>query len=144
MRITTLFLFLLFEPLLIHASNPPIDPFAAIQSQGNITISDGSSFYRFGKDGSFLSDSVQGNGGRTIKGTWKRSTNRANISFIVVGQWGWINGLGSGEDFRMMVLDVRYGTFRARRPNESPEMGNRIFDCYFLIDELHSVPKPPP
>ena len=142
MKTTTLLLLLLLAPLVSRAGEPRINPFTAIQDQGSITITDGSSFYRFSKDGTFYSAYVNQLGGRIIKGTWKRSTDRANNSFVVVGQWGWVNGLSSSEDFRTMVLDIRQGIFRDRRPSESSEMGDRIFDCYFLIDELHRVPKP--
>ena len=144
MEPATFFLFLLFVPFVSQAVDVPIDPFTAIQAQGSIRITDGSSFYRFNKDGSFLSEFVHTNGGRTIKGTWKRSTDRANISFVVFGEWSWINGLSSPGDLRMMVLDVRQGTFRDRRPKEPSEMGDRIFDCYFYIDELRSTTKPMP
>lgn len=144
MKVTAFLMFLLFMPLVSRARDVRIDPFAAIEAHGSITISDGSSFYRFSKDGAFFSGFVGEDGGRTITGTWKRSTDRPNVSFVVVGKWSWINGLSRWEDPRMMVLELGMGTFRDRHANELLEMGDRLFDCYFFIDELRTVLKPTP
>jgi len=120
----------------LYAGETQITPLDAIQSKGSITISDGSSFYTFRKDGSFESGPC-GFSGRTISGKWHLSENRPNRLFVVDGRWGWINGLSRSGDFRKIVFDIRPGTFRKTSSQEQQfTLGAEIFQCYFLIDEL--------
>jgi hypothetical protein len=133
--------FLILLPLfcismLLEAGDGKIAPMDAIRDKEYITIFDGSSFYTFRKDGSFDSGPC-GIGGRRITGTWAPSQDRPNISFVVDGQWSWIDGLSNSEDFRRMVFDIRPGVFRKTTDEESHFLLSReIFQCYFVIDEL--------
>ena len=127
--------------MLLEAADVRIAPLDAIRDKESITISDGSSFYTFRKDGSFDSGPC-GLGGRRITGTWAISDDRPNTSFVVDGQWSWINGLSNAEDFRRMIFDIRPGVFRKTTDEESHfTLGSEIFQCYFLIDELTKKPK---
>lgn len=119
------------------AANPGIQPLDAIKEKGSITLVDGSSFYSFYKDGTFLSGPL-GLCGRSIEGTWSISTNQPNRSFIVDGRWSWINGLSRPDDLRTMVVDIRAGEFRPISKSEAAFglKAKEIFQCYFLIVEL--------
>jgi len=135
-------LFALFWiPTFLKADDARIAPLDAIRENESITISDGSSFYTFRKDGSF--DSGPGGiSGRRITGTWTISQDRPNPSFVVDGQWSWINGLSNPDDFRRIVFDIRPGVFRKTSDEASHfSLSSQIFQCYFLIDELTKKPK---
>ncbi len=128
-------------PLVSLAEEAVIQPIQAIQEKGSVTISDGSSFYTFRKDGTFDSGPL-GFGGRTISGRWRLDESRINNpAFVVDGKWGWINGLSRSDDYRRIVFDIRPGKFRKASVEEDHRCPE-IFQCYFLIEELVSRSQP--
>ncbi len=127
-------------PQVSLAEDVVIPPIQAIQEKGSVTISDGSSFYTFRKDGTFDSGPL-GFGGRTISGRWRLDESRPNPAFVVDGKWGWINGLSRSDDLRRIVFDIRPGKFRKASVEEG-QWYPEIFQCYFLIEELVPQSKP--
>ncbi len=136
MKIAFLSLLLTIAPVFGASDDTAIAPLKAIEQDGSISISDGSSFFTFTKDGSFQSGPL-GVSGRTFEGHWTAH----ELTFTVEAKLGWMNGLSTGKDYRRIVFviyDVR------KRPSETkPSFGPAVlYDSYFLIDELVSIPKP--
>src|SRR6185436_17231412 len=98
MRVIVIALFLFAVPNVITAeSRSPID---IIQAEGQFLFSDGSSYYLFKKEGTFISEPL-GISGRVITGTWTCPDNR---EFVIQGRWSWINGLSARDDYREMRM----------------------------------------
>jgi len=130
-----LFVSLSLLPLACPAEDQVAEPALAIQERGSITVSDGSSFYTFNKDGTFLSG-PWGISGRMIEGRWRQEPGSRN-RFLVEGRWSWMNGTSLPHDFRKMVVVVYPGTFN-KVPKDRLGFASvdEILDCYFIIDGL--------
>jgi hypothetical protein len=112
-----------------------------VQQEGQFIFSDNSSVYVFKKDGTFNSCPL-GMSGRTITGTWKAD----EPLFEIQGVWSWINGLSALDDRRKMILYVSpRGTFKTidHLPCSTESMPIKVYDCYFLVEELSKIPKAP-
>jgi len=128
-------------PQVSLAEEAEIPPIQAIQEKGSVTISDGSSFHTFRKDGTFDSGPL-GICGRTISGRWRLDErSRPNTVFVVDGRWGWINGPSRSDDHRRIVFYIWSGKFRKASVEEDHRCPE-IFQCYFLIEELVSQSQP--
>ena len=99
-----------------------------INSDGDLTISDGSSFYTFKKDGSFVSGPC-GISGRTMLGSWRAPGGDGGkiVSFLVDAKIGWMNGITPVKDVRTIRIII-YPPFERVNPH--------LYHCYFLIDEM--------
>ena len=137
---TTLFAFLLATiPLAAIAEEASLLPLKAIEQFGSISITDGSSFYMFSKDGSFRSGPL-GMSGRELEGRWTADETR----FTVTAKLGWVNGASMGHDYRRIVF-VIYSVRKHPPPQTDPFVAGahpEFFDGYFLIDELVRIPEP--
>jgi hypothetical protein len=102
-----------------------------INSEGSLTINDGSSFYTFKKDGSFLSGPC-GISGRTMSGSWRApgGDTSKTVLFEIDAQVGWMNGIQPPHDFRTIKMWVYPGFYRDKSATAGP------YKCYFLIDEM--------
>jgi len=120
-----------------------------INTEGILTISDGSSTYTFKKDGTFVSMPV-GISGRTIEGKWSslgvQSPMDLTVRFVVNGKWGWVNGISPNDDHRTMALWI----YPVSSPTQvrvcwpflgSSNLNAKVYKCYFLIDELRKKPE---
>ena len=135
---TLLFLFFSAASLVAAADDTLIPPLKAIEQFGGIAISDGSSYFRFSKDGSFESGPI-GISGRTMKGHW---TKNSDGFFVATARLGWVNGISSGDQYRRIVFHISHVTKRAVPLKPGFGTSAEIFDSYFLIDEMVSIPKP--
>lgn len=134
----TLLIFLLSSAQCIAATeDTSIPALQAIEQFGGITITDGSSFFTFSKDGSFQSGPL-GMSGRAFKGRWISS----GLTFKVTAKLGWINGLSTDQEYRRIDFVIYH--VQKRQPKEKPFNGKQpeLFDSYFFIDELVKIPKP--
>ena len=141
-----------FTPAVLAAPVPPMSPSAyqIIQKEGRLVFTDGSSYYDFEKDGTFRSGPWEMSG-RTIDGQWKRQNSTDDFSpLIVQGTWSWMNGLSQVNDKRQMIMEV-YPKINQPKEREHatilPTIGNaprraKLRSCYFVIDELVTLPKP--
>lgn len=134
-RLLFLSVLLSILPLACPAEDRLSEPSLAIEERGSLTLSDGSSFYTFNKDGTFLSG-PWGISGRTIEGRWSREEGSRN-RFLVEGRWSWMNGTSTLDDFRKMILVVYPGTFK-KVPKDRLGFASvdEVLDCYFIIDGL--------
>jgi hypothetical protein len=77
-------------------------PSEIIHDEGQFVFSDGSSYYLFKKDGTFISEPL-GLTGRVITGTWTCQDDRL---FVIQRRWTWINGLSPRDDYRQMKIVI--------------------------------------
>jgi hypothetical protein len=119
-----------------------LDPAKVLETNGVLTITDGSSFYVFRTNGTFSSMPVDGFSGRTFHGTWTPDFSSAVAKFTAVAQMGWINGISSGDEYRKIVFFIYMGHEKAAGTDYRYSPTKTIFDCYFIIDELVKIPKP--
>jgi len=119
-----------------------LDPVKVLETNGVLTITDGSSFYVFRTNGTFTSGPVDGFSGRTFVGTWSPDFSNAVAKFTVVARMGWINGISSGDEFRKIVFFIYVGHEKQAGTDYRYSPTKTIFDCYFIIDELVKIPKP--
>jgi hypothetical protein len=110
----------------------------AMEQFGSISISDGSSFFTFSKDGSFRSEPL-GTSGRTLEGRWTVSDG---IRFSVIAKLSWVNGGSSEQDYRRIVFVIYHVRKRPPEPELSARSRIDLFDSYFFIDELVKIPRP--
>lgn len=115
-----------------------LEPMKAIEQFGAITIGDGSSYFSFAKDGSFQSGPLNISG-RTMKGYWIKGENGR---FVVTARLGWINGVSTGNEYRRIVFQIWNGSKNGKKTMIAPGLAEPDFDCYFLIDEMITIPKP--
>jgi len=129
---------------------PPPDPAVEMQKSG-ITLTDGSSFYTFAKDGTFRSGPV-GISGRTFEGHWKLGEHYAGSAakVIVEAKFGWDNGLSPRNDYRRIVFAIYSGTTIRYEPDKDVNgkplhrgmMPESYYKCYWIIDEFTKISKP--
>jgi len=120
------------------AEDPALKPLEAIEQYGSISISDGSSWYTFNKDGSFRSGPFSISG-RTFNGRWEQEGQK----FTVTAQLGWANGFVIENEYRRIKFVIYYVT--KIPPEKGPVLGERpkdMFSSYFIIDELVKIPAP--
>jgi len=137
MKIALLFLLLTSAQFIAAAEDMRMPPLKAIKQFGSVSISDGSSFFTFFKDGTFRSGPL-GISGREFDGRWTAS----DTTFTVNAKLGWKNGASTGKDYRRIVF-VIYDV--QKRPPETMlglMLHPDLFDGYFIIDELIKIPKP--
>jgi hypothetical protein len=130
---------ILFVPPLC-AEQYPI-PEKIIQNEVQFIFSDGSSYYRFVKDGSFLSGPM-GESGRTINGTWK--TNLGSSSFVVTGKLGWLNGITESEAVTIKMVMVIYPPQDEEKEIKAFWAAHatqpiRVYKPYFFIQQLNAL-----
>jgi hypothetical protein len=120
---------------LAHAAPAPLPSFAEIiKENGTVCITDGSSLFKFSKNGSFSQEPIFISG-RTVQGKW--TTDSEGALFTITGNWGWMNGMSPLSDPRRMVLVIypgEFGTINFRNYHL------RINKCYFEIEELVKTP----
>lgn len=137
MKIALLFLLLTSAQFIAAAEDTRMPPLKAIEQFGSVSITDGSSFFTFSKDGTFRSGPL-GSSGREFEGHWTAS----DTIFTVIAKLGWKNGASTGKDYRRIIF-VIYDV--QKRPPE-PKLGLMLhpdfFDGYFIIDELVKIPRP--
>ena len=121
-----------------------------IQKEGRLVFTDGSSYYDFERNGLFYSGPL-GLSGRTIEGTWKLATaNDFAGPLVIQGTWGWVNGFSAINDTREMMMSVyprtgqpaRKGSDAVLSPVGRAPRRAKLRSCYFVIDELVTLPKP--
>ncbi len=121
------------------ADDAYLSPLKAIEQFGRISISDGSSFYTFSKDGSFHSGPL-GISGREFDGHWTADDTR----FTVIAKLDWMNGDSTGHDYRRIVFVIYY--VEKYPPEKKPSVASQphldLWNSYFLIDELEKIPEP--
>jgi len=134
------FLIALFfvSSIFVLADDTLIPPLKAIEQFGSISVSDGSSYYMFAKDGSFQSGPL-GQSGRTMTGRWSKD---ADGRLVATAKLGWINGISSKDQYRRIVFFISHVSNRAVEPNPNPFFHRVPFDSYFFIDEMTVIPKP--
>lgn len=136
MKIVFLSLFLTIASVWGAPEDAPITPLKAIEKDGSLSISDGSSFFTFSKDGSFQSGPL-GMSGRTFEGRWTAHER----TFTVEAKLEWINGPSLSREYRRIVFVIY--DLRKRSSETKPTFGPAVlYDSYFLIEELVSIPKP--
>lgn len=118
------------------AQQPTTPPSVAsiIEAEGVFALSDGSSTFRLHRGGTFVMEPV-GISGQTVKGVWKL-TDLGH--FVIVGKWGWVNGLSMPNDYRRMKLYISY---HGGEPKALPRGSIKAHPCYFLIQEMVKVDK---
>ena len=123
------------------AADPKIiEPLEAIEQFGGFAVSDGSSYFSFSKDGSFESGPIRSSG-RTMSGRWAKGTNGR---LVATAKLGWENGFQpAAAQYRRVVFHVSYLTKRAVPIALESGKPAEIFDSYFFIDEMTSIPTPP-
>ena len=133
-------LFLLASTALAADSNVT-DPMTVLNSEGLLVLSDGSSLYRFNKDGTLYSHPL-GLSGRAFSGTWTAIDSQPTI-FTAIANFYWQNGASEIDDYREITFAIYSGKLRPSNPQSIGETAYaKIFDCYFIIQELKKVPKP--
>lgn len=111
---------------------------SAIEEYGGFTITDGSSYFTFSKDGKFNSGPM-GLSGRQLKGAW---TLADNSEFTVIAKIEWANGMQPVDEYRRIVFRISSVRKRAVRPTVSLGAPTELFDSYCLIEEFVKIPKP--
>jgi hypothetical protein len=132
---------LLIASTALAAENNSTDPMTVLDSEGLLVVSDGSSIYRFNKDGTFLSH-PSGMSGRAFRGTWT-AKDRQPSKFTAIAELYWQNGFSAVDDYREITFLIYPGHVRPASQRSIGEAGyEHIFDCYFIIEELKKIPKP--
>ena len=125
--------------LLLTAEPEPRGALELIKAEGELVLTDTASFFVFKADGTFQS-SPNGMSGRTLSGTWKSAPGEP-LLFEVIAQHSWLNGASAKDDYRKLVFAIYPGTTRAFTPSLGASV-KRVFDGYWLIQELTKVAKP--
>ena len=110
-----------------------------LKKEGQFVFIDGSSYYRFNKDGTFDSGPF-GVSGRTIRGKWK---SEGDYTFVIEGDWAWQNGPSPKVDRRRLTLSVfpplSEQQVDAEQLDFIPKKSKtaiKVHRCYAVIDEL--------
>jgi hypothetical protein len=118
------------------ANDDYLAPNVIIERAGFIKISDGSSIYKFSKDGQFESYPV-GISGRTMQGHW---TSAGESQFTVIATMGWVNGMVSATPETKKIIFIIYPTSYVA-PHGKTET---LHKPYFIIDKMVTIPAKPP
>ena len=125
---------------LLWAQSAGLDPHQAIEEDGSITLSDGSSYYTFSRGGGFLSGPI-GKTGRRLEGTWKADAVLEPGYFSVVAGYEWMDGeTWKKEGYRKIRFRIGPGEKRPFREQMVPAISE--FHAYFVIEELITIPAP--
>lgn len=139
MKLTTAFALLLTVASVAFAKAGIPKFTEIIDAQGKCVFTDGSSTYQFYKDGSFVLEPNDMFSGRTIKAKWTSEDGRI---FVIVGKWGWLNGISKDDDYRELTLSV---TLRSDQPEGVDNPGYvkrmKVWPVYFTVEELKSITK---
>ena len=110
-----------------------------LKKEGQFVFTDASSYFRFNKDGTFDSGPLKVSG-RTIRGKWKAE---GDYSYVVEGDWGWLNGVSPKVDRRKLTLYVFPPLSEQTMDPEQLEFipkksktAIKIHKCYVVIDEI--------
>ena len=122
----------------VSAAEPTYWPQEALDKFGAFTITDGSSYFTFSRDGKFKSGPM-GLSGRELSGTW---TVADKTEMTVVARVGWMNGLQPQDDYRRIVLRISSLHKRTTQPAVSFGAPADLFDGYFYIEEFVKISKP--
>lgn len=133
-----LLLFLIVSFRAAAAADAPISALEAIEQFGRVSVSDGTSYFSFAKDGSFDSGPLDLSG-RTLRGRW---INGVDGRIVVTARLGLKNGISSGNQYRRIVFFIWHVSRRAREPATTAEPPASRFDSHFLIEEMLQIPKP--
>ncbi len=130
--------YLMLLPLAASAIDVSRSALEAINHLGGISISDGSSYFTFFKDGRFASEPV-GASGRTMHGQWVIGSSGR---LIATANFSWLNGVSTGDDYRKIVFVIASTSLPAveAKPQRGPPA--TLVDAYFYIDEMVNMPKP--
>lgn len=132
--VAVLFLFCLCTPV-FSEQFPLVEEI--IKAEGQFVFTDGSSYYRLDKDGTFESGPLSLSG-RTISGKWH--TNPGSSSFEINGKWGFMNGLSLKDDERKMVMIINapqsISSEKAEPWAASFKQPTKIYQTYFIIQQL--------
>jgi hypothetical protein len=101
MKVSLVFLLIFAACLQLQAAETT-NPGDIIQKEGELLIADGSSYYRFSKNGVFDSGPLDVSG-RTIRGEWKQS---GDYFFVIEGEWSWANGISNPGDRRRLCMII--------------------------------------
>jgi hypothetical protein len=128
--------------VLCLAATASVHPGTLFKTDGRLVIGDGSSYYVFRTNGTFLSAPV-GMSGRTFEGTCVATIESDRVSFTVHATKGWMNGPTLHDEYRIIFVVHSGGTKRAEKPYILREpKADGVYDGYFLIEELVKVAKP--
>ena len=118
------------------------EPYEAIEKFGGFAVSDGSSYFSFSKDGTFISGPMRGESGRTMTGRWAKAKDHRFL--IATVKLGWDNGFQPAQpEYRRVAFLVSYLRKSPKPTTPMHERSIEIFDSYFLIDEMTIIPQPP-
>jgi hypothetical protein len=116
------------------------EPLELIKTEGELVLTDSASFFVFKADGTFQSFPT-GMSGRTLSGTWKSPPGEPQI-FEVIALHSWLNGVSAPDDYRKIGFAIYSGKTRPFTGSPMAASVKKVFDGYWLIQELTKVPKP--
>lgn len=125
--------------LALTASLLSTAPADLLRTDGELVLFDGASLFVFKADGTFES-MPNGMSGRTLSGKWKNPPGEPAI-FEVVATQSWLNGASSRDDYRKLSFAIYDGTTKAFTATLGASV-KKVFDGYWLLQELTKVPKP--
>lgn len=115
----------------------------AIEKNGDYSFSTGPSFMTLHSNHRF-SYKPHGMSGRTIEGWWKYDGSH----YVIVGEWGWVNGAYIKGDFRQMKLDIRVSYKEEKPANKKAEETSKwlskpkkLWEPYWNVEELVKINK---
>jgi hypothetical protein len=128
--------------LLLTAAPPAAERSARelIKAEGSLALSDGASFFVFKADGTFESF-PDGMSGRTLKGTWKAPPGE-DLLIEVIAVQSWMNGGSIQDDYRKLVFAIYSGKTRPFTGSGMGDSPKRVFEGYWLLQELTKTAKP--
>ena len=74
-----------------------------------------------------------------MQGKWKKD---ADGRLVVTAELGWINGISQRDHWRRIVFFISHVTKRPEGERKQWGAPPRLFDTYFFIDEMTTIPKP--
>ena len=116
------------------------EPLELIKTEGELVLTDNASFFVFKADGTSQSF-PSGISGRTLTGTWKNPPGEPAI-FEVIALHSWMNGASLPDDYRKINFAIYSGKTKAITPGPMASSVKKVFEGYWLIQELTKVPKP--
>lgn len=112
------------------------EPLELIKREGELVLTDSSSFFVFKADGTFQSF-PNGMSGRTFAGTWKSPPGEPQI-FEVLAVQSWLNGGSVPDDQRKLVFAIYAGKTKPLAPAKPVK---RVYEGSWLLQELSKVAK---
>lgn len=126
--------------LALTASLLTTAPAELLESDGELVLFDGASLFVFKADGSFES-MPNGMSGRTLSGKWKNPPGEPLI-FEVIATQSWLNGVSMKDDYRKLSFAIYDGTTKPFSPTLGAPAVKKVFDGYWLLQELTKTTKP--